>query len=73
MAKKKTSWEWFVDQYQNLGYPSLSQFAKATNMPKSSLSRYFHQEREIPSGTVGYLCKIFKVSPEELLKAIGAL
>jgi DNA-binding Xre family transcriptional regulator len=42
-------------------------------MQKSSLSRYFHLEREIPSGTVGKLCAELKVSPEELLKAVGAL
>jgi hypothetical protein len=42
-------------------------------MQKSSLSRYFHLEREIPSGTVGKLCLELKVSPEELLKAVGAL
>jgi hypothetical protein len=47
--------------------------AIATGMQKSSLSRYFHLEREIPSGTVGKLCAELKVSPEELLKAVGAL
>jgi hypothetical protein len=70
---KRDSYSWFVSRYQQLGYPSLTQFALANKMQKSSLSRYFHLQREIPSGTVGKLCKILKVSPEELLKVIGAI
>ena len=79
MAQKQTAeniesaWSWFVSKYEARGYKSLNQFALATGMQKSSLSRYFHLEREIPSGTVGRLCAELKVSPEELLKAVGAL
>jgi transcriptional regulator with XRE-family HTH domain len=72
MSKKK-SYAWFVEKYQAIGYPSLSQFASANKMQKSSLSRYFNLERQIPSGTIGKLCKTLKVTPEELLKAIGAI
>jgi DNA-binding Xre family transcriptional regulator len=70
---KKDSYEWFISKYKELGYPSLNQFALAVGMPKSSLNRYFHLQRQIPSGTLGQLCKILKVSPEELLKIIGAI
>lgn len=69
----ESAWNWFVSKYEKQGYRSLNQFANATGMQKSSLSRYFHLEREIPSGTIGKLCKELKVSPEELLKAVGAL
>ena len=69
----ESAWNWFVSKYEKQNYRSLNQFAIATGMQKSSLSRYFHLEREIPSGTVGKLCKELKVSPEELLKAVGAL
>jgi DNA-binding Xre family transcriptional regulator len=69
----ESAWNWFDSKYEKQGYRSLNQFAIATGMQKSSLSRYFHLEREIPSGTVGKLCKELKVSPEELLKAVGAL
>jgi DNA-binding Xre family transcriptional regulator len=72
MAKNKT-YDWFVLKYEALGYPSLTQFAESIKMPKSSLSRYFNRQRQIPSNTVGKLCKALKVSPEELLKAIGAI
>jgi DNA-binding Xre family transcriptional regulator len=69
----ESAWNWFVSKYEKQGYRSLNQFAISTGMQKSSLSRYFHLEREIPSGTIGKLCKELKVSPEELLKAVGAL
>jgi len=69
----EAAWNWFVTKYEKQGHRSLNQFAIATGMQKSSLSRYFHLEREIPSGTVGKLCLALKVSPEELLKAVGAL
>ena len=69
----ESAWSWFVAKYEKQGHRSLNQFAIATGMQKSSLSRYFHLEREIPSGTVGKLCLELKVSPEELLKAVGAL
>jgi transcriptional regulator with XRE-family HTH domain len=72
MSNKK-AYRWFVSKYEALGYPSLNQFAIATGMQKSSLSRYFNLERQIPSGTIGKLCKTLKVTPEELLKAIGAI
>ena len=70
---KQNSYDWFISKYQALGYPSLNQFALATGIPKSSLNRYFHLQRQIPSNTLGKLCKILKVSPEEILKVIGAL
>lgn len=75
-AKKvtpKDSWAWFVSKYEALGYKSLSQYATAVGLQKSSLSRYFHLERQIPSGTIGTLCHTLQVSPEELLTAVGAL
>lgn len=72
-AHIESAWNWFISKYEKQGYRSLNQFAIATGMQKSSLSRYFHLEREIPSGTIGKLCKELKVAPEELLKAVGAL
>lgn len=70
---KKDAYKWFVSKYEAQGYPSLNQFALAAGMQKSSLSRYFHLQRQIPSGTIGKLCKELQVTPEELLKAIGAM
>jgi len=75
MVKNKkqieTTWNWFVARYKKLGYRSLNQFANATGFQKSSLSRYFHLQREIPSGTISALCSVLKVSPNTLMKVIG--
>jgi len=73
MSKEQKAFAWFVAQYNKAGYPSLNKFAKENDFQKSSLSRYFHLERQIPSGTIGRLCKVLDVSPAELLKAIGAM
>jgi len=75
MVKSKkqveTTWSWFVARYKKLGYKSLNQFANATGFQKSSLSRYFHLQREIPSGMMSALCVTLKVSPNTLMKVIG--
>lgn len=71
--KSDIAWAWFVAKYQKRGYTSMSQFAQDNGLQKSSLSRYFHLERQIPSGTVGKLCAILNVKPTELLTVIGAL
>lgn len=80
MAKRRTkvqsaeqTWAWFNAKIAELGYPSLTQFAKEKGFQKSSLSRYFHQERQIPSGQIGPLCEALQVSPQELLQAVGAI
>lgn len=73
MKQSDIAWEWFVARYTKLGYKSLNQFAIATGLQKSSLSRYFHCQRQIPSGTVGQLCDLLNVSPKQLLTVIGAL
>jgi hypothetical protein len=65
------TWEWFVTRYTKLGYKSLSKFANATGLQKSSLSRYFHLERQLPSGTMATLCQVLNVSPNTMMKALG--
>jgi hypothetical protein len=69
--QKEIAWVWFVARYKKLGYKSLNQFAIATGFQKSSLSRYFHLQREIPSGTISALCSVLKVTPNALMKVIG--
>jgi len=68
---ENATWDWFVARYTKLGYKSLNQFADANGLQKSSLSRYFHRQRHIPSGTMSHLCVILKVNPNQLMKAIG--
>lgn len=73
MNKKNAdvAWNWFVEMYTKRGYKSLNQFANATGMQKSSLSRYFHQQRQLPSGMMAKLCKELKVTPNEMMRALG--
>ena len=73
MTKKNAdaSWDWFVAMYTKRGYKSLNQFAMATGMQKSNLSRYFHQQRQLPSGMMAKLCQELKVTPNEMMKALG--
>ena len=67
------SWQWFQNRLTHLGHSSLNEFAKHHGFPKSSLSRYFHRERQLPSGKIGPLCEALEVSPQELLSALGAI
>jgi DNA-binding Xre family transcriptional regulator len=67
------SWQWFQDRLTSLGHASLNEFSKTHGIPKSSLSRYFHRERQLPSGKISHFCEALEVSPQELLQVLGAL
>lgn len=67
------SWQWFQNRLTALGHSSLNEFSKIHGIPKSSLSRYFHRERQLPSGKISHFCEALEVSPQELLQALGAL
>ena len=67
------AWIWFNNRISAEGFASLTQFAAAKGFHKSTLSRYFHCERQIPSGQIGPLCQALGVSPQELLQAVGAM
>lgn len=67
------SWQWFQNRLEHLGHASMNEFALKHGFPKSSLSRYFHRERQLPSGKIGELCDALEVSPQELLGALGAI
>jgi hypothetical protein len=69
--QEEKTWDWFVARYNKLGYTSLNKFANENGYQKSSLSRYFHLQRQIPSGTMASLCQTLKVSTNEMMKAIG--
>ncbi|MDE2386430.1 MAG: helix-turn-helix transcriptional regulator [Actinomycetales bacterium] len=73
MQTAEQTWAWFNAKLAEIGFDSLTQFALAYGFHKSTLSRYFHQERQIPSGQIGPLCEALKVSPQELLQAVGAI
>jgi transcriptional regulator with XRE-family HTH domain len=64
-------YQWFITRYVKLGYRSLTQFAKDNGYQKSSLSRYFNGEREMPAQTLVSLSIDLGVSPNTILKALG--
>ncbi|MEN9752730.1 MAG: hypothetical protein RL670_421 [Actinomycetota bacterium] len=67
------SWQWFQNRLTHLGHASMNEFASKHGFAKSSLSRYFHRERQLPSGKIGAYCEALEVSPQELLQALGAI
>ena len=71
MITPEQTYAWFVERYKKQGFKSLNQFAIATGLQKSSLSRYFHQQREMPADTIAKLCRLLRVSPSHLLTALG--
>jgi len=71
MAKQLHGYDWFVARYKELGYRSLNEFADKTGYPKSSLSRYFNGQRELPADTLVMLSKDLGTDPNNLLKALG--
>lgn len=73
MQSADETWAWFNAKISDAGFTSLTQFALANGFQKSTLSRYFHRERQIPSGQIGPLCEALRVSPQELLQAVGAI
>jgi len=70
-TKQIDTWEWVIERYQELGYKSLNQFAIAEGFQKSSLSRYFHKQRQMPANTLVAVCLALKVKPEEMLVALN--
>ncbi len=73
MANKdaKSGYDWFVDNYKKLGYRSLNHFADTNGYQKSSLSRYFNGQREMPAYMLVELSKDLKSDPATMLKALG--
>lgn len=72
MTTSTETYDWFVAQYKFAGYKSLSQYATANGLQKSTLSRYFHLERQIPSSTLVILAETLITTPETILREIGA-
>lgn len=67
------SFAWLKARLEYLGLEGLTELARITEINRGTLHRYFtHQQR--PSVTVvGPLCAALRVSPENLLIALGVL
>jgi len=67
------STDWLRLRMAKLGISSLEDLAKMTGIDRGTLSRYFHHERRPSIDVLEPLCTGLQVSPETLLKALGAI
>lgn len=71
MRVKNPQYLVFEKAMNKAGYKSLNEFAKAIGQPKSSLSRYFNGNRELPADTLCLIAYELNTTPDKLLAAIG--
>ena len=67
------STDWLRVRMAKLGISSLEDLAKMTGIDRGTLSRYFRHERRPSIDVLEPLCTALQVSPETLLKALGAI
>lgn len=67
------STEWLRVRMVKLGISSLEELAKLTNIDRGTISRYFHHDRRPSIDVLEPLSIALQVSPETLLKALGAI
>lgn len=65
--------DWLYARMSKLKIGSLDDLAELTGLDKGTLSRYFRQERRPSIDVVGPLSTALQVSPETLLRGLGAL
>jgi transcriptional regulator with XRE-family HTH domain len=56
-----------------LDLSSLEELAEMTDIDRGTISRYFHHQRRPSIDVLEPLCTALQVSPETLLKALGAI
>lgn len=66
-----TGLPWLYERIEQLGYPSLSAFAKASGINKGNLHRYFTHESRPAVTVLPILCRQLEATPEEVLSALG--
>jgi transcriptional regulator with XRE-family HTH domain len=65
--------EWLQQQLQTSGVGTLSELAAITGINKGTLSKYFRGLQRPSIDVIEPLCKVLRVSPENLLRALNAL
>ncbi len=65
--------DWLYARMAELEIGTLDALADLTGLDKGTLSRYFRQERRPSIDVVGPLSTALQVSPETLLRGLGAL
>ena len=67
------STEWLRVRMNKLGISSLEELSKLTGIDRGTISRYFHHDRRPSIDVLEPFCKALQVSPETLLKVLGAI
>lgn len=65
--------EWLRVRMSKLDLSSLEELAEMTDIDRGTISRYFHHQRRPSIDVLEPLCTALQVSPETLLKALGAI
>lgn len=65
--------DWLQTRLSKLQMDSLQNLSEKSGIDKGTLSRYFRQERRPSIDCIGPLCQALEVSPELLLKVLGAI
>jgi hypothetical protein len=69
--RKKTGLDWLYERMEELEYASLEEAAKACELNRGNLYRYFTLVTRPSIDVVPSLCKGLDASPEEILVALG--
>jgi len=64
---------WLQERLVHLNIDSLQSLSEKSGIDKGTLSRYFRHERRPSIDCIGPLCGALKISPEMLLKVLGAI
>ena len=72
-ANNKTGLEWSRARMEKLNYNSLEEVAQEIQINRGNLYRYFSLETRPSVALLPELCRVLKVSPAELLKALEIL
>ena len=67
------SYVWLQSQLSLLKINTLQNLSDKTGIDKGTLSRYFRHERRPSIDSIGPLCIALEISPETLLKVLGAI
>jgi transcriptional regulator with XRE-family HTH domain len=65
--------DWLQLRLSQLQIATLQDLSEKSGVDKGTLSRYFRQERRPSIDVIGPLCLALEVSPELLLKVLGAI
>jgi transcriptional regulator with XRE-family HTH domain len=69
--RKSNYYEVIEIAWKKAGFASLNHFAASIGEPKSSLSRYFNGQRQLPADTLVTVANALKLTPTKLLAMLG--